>query len=116
MDRPVVILDCNGMVFDTMCHAVFSAIEQRDRDRYHPPTLITASPLPDNQPVDMPVFIPKITSIKMGVEVFYDALKFSHLNDMTMVDYVDGKGPRPRFWGRVCDLDHDMPPREIQLS
>ena len=116
MDKSIITLDCSDMMFDTMCHAVFSAIKQRELERRGSPVDIIASPLPDNKTVDFPVMLPEITSIKMGVKVFYDALKFSRINGMTMVDYVDGKGARPKFWGRVCDIDHDMPPNEIQLS
>lgn len=115
--RPVVTLNCKGMSSDETCNAIFETILQREHERYEAPlTPISLHPSPDDAPSSMPFFLPEISTIKMGAEVFHNALRFSYNNHMVMVDYCDGHGERPCFWGRACDLDLDMNPHEVQLS
>lgn len=111
-----MIVSGEGMVFSEFEESVYRIIQRRHLERVRPPVTVAAydaDAIPTCDP--MPREISKI-SVSYWLHFELKARAGSGGVDRIAVDYCDGKGPRPRWFGIICDLDDSLSGQQAKLG
>lgn len=108
-------IDGSEMEFGELAHAVHRALIESQM----PKRLEAAFRPPTNEPPDMPTMPKRLSRISVSPWMM-DELRYRRHHasgpDMIMVDYCDGKGPRVRWFGIICDYDDSLTRHTVRLS
>ena len=101
-----VILDFpTGTSGGDIIEAIRDEIDKRYREVTIPAALSAVAPT-DEMPPEMPEFPKMFRSIKLAQGAYVEVMCAMPIQ--VCVDYMDGKGPRPKLFGIVCDfLDNE---------
>lgn len=111
-----MIISGEGMGFSQFEEAVYGAIHKRHFEHVSPRKLVAAC---DAEAV--PTFDPiprEISQISVSYWLHCELRKRAGEGaiDRIGVDYCDGKGPRPRWFGIICDVDDSLSGQQAKLG
>ncbi len=111
-----MIISGSEMEFSKFEKVVYGEIQKRHFDRISPPLKFAAY-----DPTAIPTFEPiprEITKISVSFWLHCELRRRAGEGgiDRIAVDYCDGKGPRPRWFGIVCDVDTSLSGKQVRLG
>ena len=111
-----MIVSGEGMGFSQFEESVYRIIQRRHFERVSPPvTLATydADAIPNFEPIPR-----EISKISVSHWLHCELRKRAGEGgvDRIAVDYCDGKGPRPRWFGIICDPDDSLSGQQAKLG